>query len=110
MEWFVAIIVAPIVTYVIIFGVLWLSHVLLFFAVDALHVPVTGIYADVALTLVFVLPLIAAYMAARKWIKFCIEQYGLTLAGIAFHVIVVTLAVGATLARLVMTLPWGSNQ
>lgn len=109
MDWVVAIIVAPIVTYVIIFGVLWLSHVSLYFAADAIRVPMTGTYAGVVVTFMLVLPLIAAYVAARKWIKFCIDQYGLTLMGITFHVIVVTLAVAATLVRLVMTLPWGSN-
>lgn len=108
MDWFVAVIVAPIVTYVIIFGFFWLIHVSLFFAANALGAPLTGVYAGVYLTLVLVLPLIASFVAARKWIKFCIDQYDLTRLGIIFHVTIVTLAVAATLARLVMTLPWGS--
>ena len=107
MEWFAAVIAAPIVSYLIAIGVMWLSSASVFYAVSALDlrpVGVTQIAVVVSMTLV---PLALSIWLTQKWIKFCAERYEITRFGIAVHVTVVSIAVIATLVRLVMILPWG---
>ena len=107
MDRFVAIVVCPILAYAIVIGVLWLSSAAVFFASCGLRIPTTGLPQAITIASMLIIPLILSILAARKWLKFCAERYGITKFGIAIHVVVVSFAVIATLVRFVQILPWG---
>lgn len=109
MDLFIAIIVLPTISYLIIMGVLLLSTILIPHCVAFLHIPAEGFYLSLLGVLMIVLPLIASYMAARKWFEKCVERYDLTLLGKAFHIIIVLAAVTGTLVKLILTLPFPSG-
>lgn len=105
MDWLFATVVCPMISYGIVIGVLWLTSASIFFATSAL--PCTGFPATIVRALMLIVPLILAILAARKWLKFCVDRYGITKQGIAVHIAVVSLAVIATLVWLVTILPCG---
>ena len=107
MDWVAAVIVAPIVSYLIAIGVIWLSSGAVFVAVSTLNLRPTGVTQIVAVASMTIVPLALSLWLTREWIKFCAKRYDMTRFGIAVHVAVVFITVTATLVRLVLILPWG---
>jgi len=107
MDWFAAVIVAPIVSYLIAIGVMWLSSGAVFYTASALNLRPAGVTQIVVVVSMTLVPPALSIWLTRKWIKFSAERYELTHFGIGVHVAVVSIAVIATLVRLVMILPWG---